>query len=125
MTPQQARRAQLPHQVLAGTVLALSGVKLNVTGAEHLTERRPAVFLFNYRNNFDVFIVAALVKDNWTGVAKKELTSQPVFGQFGKLIDVAFIDRGRPSATAAALKPLEAAARKGLSILIAPGRDPG
>jgi putative phosphoserine phosphatase/1-acylglycerol-3-phosphate O-acyltransferase len=55
------------------TVLALSGVKLNVTGAENLTAQRPAVFLFNHRNNFDVFMVAALVKDNWTGVAKKEL----------------------------------------------------
>ena len=37
-----------------GTVLALSGVKLNVTGGEHLTERRPAVFLFNFRSDLDV-----------------------------------------------------------------------
>jgi putative phosphoserine phosphatase/1-acylglycerol-3-phosphate O-acyltransferase len=43
------------------TVLALSGVKLNVLGAENLTAQRPAVFLFNHRNNFDVFMVAALV----------------------------------------------------------------
>jgi len=42
-----------------GTVLALSGVKLNVTGAAHLTERRPAVFLFNLRSSVDVFLVAA------------------------------------------------------------------
>ena len=82
------------------TVLALSGVKLNVIGAENLTARRPAVFLFNHRNNFDVFIVAALVKDNWTGVAKKELASNPLFGTLGRLLDVAFIDRSdtrRPS----------------------------
>jgi putative phosphoserine phosphatase / 1-acylglycerol-3-phosphate O-acyltransferase len=102
-----------------GTVLALSGVKLNVAGAEHLTERRPAVFLFNFRSNVDVFLVAALVKDNWTGVATKELMSSHVFGQLGKLLDVAFVDRDHPG-TAATLKPLEAAARKGLSILIAP-----
>ena len=66
-----------------GTVLALSGVKLNVTGAEHLTERRPAVFLFNLRTSVDVFLVAALVKDNWTGVATKELQSSRVFGRPG------------------------------------------
>ena len=102
-----------------GTVLALSGVKLNVTGAEHLTERRPAVFLFNFRSNVDVFLVAALVKDNWTGVAAKELMSSHVFGQLGKLLDVAVVDREHPG-TAATLKPLEAAARNGLSILIAP-----
>jgi putative phosphoserine phosphatase/1-acylglycerol-3-phosphate O-acyltransferase len=102
-----------------GTVLALSGVKLNVTGAEHLTERRPAVFLFNFRSNADVFLVAALVKDNWTGIATKEMQSSRVFGQLGKLLDVAFVDREHPG-TGAALRPLEAAARKGLSILIAP-----
>ena len=102
-----------------GTVLALSGVKLNVVGAEHLTERRPAVFLFNFRTNIDVFLVAALVKDNWTGVATKELVSGHVFGELGKLVDVAFVDRDHPG-TAASLKPLQAAARKGLSVLIAP-----
>jgi putative phosphoserine phosphatase / 1-acylglycerol-3-phosphate O-acyltransferase len=103
-----------------GTVLALSGVKLNVTGAEHLTERRPAVFLFNLRTSVDVFLVAALVKDNWTGVATRELQSSRVFGRLGKLLDVAFVDREDPGTLAAALKPLEAAARRGLSILIAP-----
>jgi putative phosphoserine phosphatase / 1-acylglycerol-3-phosphate O-acyltransferase len=101
-------------------VLALSGVKLNVTGAENLTARRPAVFLFNHRNNFDVFMVAALVRDNWTGVAKKELQSNPVVGLLGKLLDAAFIDREDTAAAIAALRPVEEAARKGLSILIAP-----
>ena len=103
-----------------GTVLALSGVKLNVTGAEHLTERRPAVFLFNLRSSVDVFLVAALVKDNWTGIATKELGSSRVFGQLGKLLDAAFVDREDPGTAVAALKHIEAAARKGLSILIAP-----
>src|SRR5271169_4948151 len=102
------------------TVLALSGVKLNVLGAENLTARRPAVFLFNHRNNFDVFMVAALVKDNWTGVAKKELASNPLVGTLGRLLDAAFIDRSDTTAAVAALKPVEDAARKGLSIIIAP-----
>ena len=62
------------------TVLALNGVKLNVTGAQNLTAQRPAVFLFNHRNNFDVFMVAALVKDNWTGIANRELEANPIFG---------------------------------------------
>jgi putative phosphoserine phosphatase/1-acylglycerol-3-phosphate O-acyltransferase len=102
------------------TLLALNGVKLNVTGAPNLTARRPAVFLFNHRNNFDVFMVAALVRDNWTGVAKKELESSPLAGPLGKLLDAAFIDRADSSAAVAALAGVEEAARKGLSILIAP-----
>ena len=98
----------------------MSGVKLNVTGAEHLTERRPAVFLFNLRSSFDVVLVASLVKDNWTGVATKEQRGIRVFGQLGKLLDVAFVDREDPGRPPPPLKPLEAAARGGLSILIAP-----
>ena len=103
-----------------GTVLALNGVELNVTGAEHLTERRPAVFLFNLRSRFDVFLVAALIKDNWTGVATKELAGSHVFGRIGRLLDVAFVDREDPGSSAALAATLEAAARKELSILIAP-----
>jgi putative phosphoserine phosphatase/1-acylglycerol-3-phosphate O-acyltransferase len=102
------------------TVLALNGVKLNVLGSENLNARRPAVFLFNHRNNFDIFIVAALVKDNWTGIAKKELASNPLVGPLGKLMDAAFIDRADTASAVAALAPIEEAARKGLSILVAP-----
>ena len=102
------------------TVLALSGVKLNVTGAENLTARRPAVFMFNHRNNFDIFMVAALVRDNWTGVAKIELERNPLIGPLGKLMDAAFIDRADSTAAVAALAGVEEAARKGLSIVIAP-----
>jgi putative phosphoserine phosphatase/1-acylglycerol-3-phosphate O-acyltransferase len=102
------------------TVLALNCVKLNVIGTENLTAQRPAVFLFNHRNNFDVFMVAALVKDNWTGVAKKELAGNPLVGTLGRLLDAAFIDRSDTAAAVAALKPVEEAARKGLSILVAP-----
>jgi putative phosphoserine phosphatase / 1-acylglycerol-3-phosphate O-acyltransferase len=102
------------------TVLAVNGVRLSVTGAANLTAQRPAVFLFNHRNNFDVFMVAALVKDNWTGVAKAELERNPLAGPLGKLMDAAFIDRADSTAAVAALAGVEEAARKGLSILIAP-----
>jgi putative phosphoserine phosphatase / 1-acylglycerol-3-phosphate O-acyltransferase len=102
------------------TLLAVNGVKLNVSGAAHLTQRRPAVFLFNHRNNFDVFMVAALVRDNWTGVAKAELERNPLAGPLGKLMDAAFIDRADSAAAVTALASVEEAARKGLSILIAP-----
>jgi putative phosphoserine phosphatase / 1-acylglycerol-3-phosphate O-acyltransferase len=101
-------------------LLELNGVKLNVTGEENLTAQRPAVFLFNHRNNFDIFIVAALVKDNWTGIAKKELETNPLVGPLGKLMDAAFIDRADTASAVAALAPIEEAARKGLSIVVAP-----
>jgi putative phosphoserine phosphatase/1-acylglycerol-3-phosphate O-acyltransferase len=65
-------------------------------------------------------MVAALVRDNWTGVAKIELRSNPLVGTLGRLLDAAFIDRADTAAAVAALRPVEDAARKGLSILVAP-----
>jgi 1-acyl-sn-glycerol-3-phosphate acyltransferase len=53
-------------------------------------------------------------------VAKIELESNPLIGTLGKLLDAAFIDRADTAAAVAALKPVEDAARKGLSILVAP-----
>ena len=46
-------------------LLTASGVQLNVLGAENLTAQRPAVFIFNHRNQADPIIAGALVRDNW------------------------------------------------------------
>jgi putative phosphoserine phosphatase/1-acylglycerol-3-phosphate O-acyltransferase len=101
-------------------LLGVNGVKLDVLGAENLTHRRPAVFLFNHRNNIDPVIVGALVKDNWTVVGKKELQNDPVFGTLGKLVDTVFIDREDRESAVASLKEAESLAQKGISVVIAP-----
>jgi putative phosphoserine phosphatase/1-acylglycerol-3-phosphate O-acyltransferase len=101
-------------------MLAVNGVRLNVLGEENLKKKRPAVFIFNHRNNFDPIISAALIKDNWTGVGKKELESDPVIGTLGKLVDTVFIDRDDPKSAVKSLQHVEDLVSKGLSILIAP-----
>ncbi len=101
-------------------LLAANGVRLNVLGEENLTKKRPAVFIFNHRNNFDPVISAALLKDNWTGVGKKELESDPFIGTLGKLVDTVFIDREDPKAAVESLQHVEDLVSKGLSIMIAP-----
>jgi putative phosphoserine phosphatase / 1-acylglycerol-3-phosphate O-acyltransferase len=101
-------------------LLTANGVQLNVIGAENLTAQRPAVFIFNHRNNFDPFIAGALVGDNWTGVAKKELESDPIVGTIGKMLDAAFIDRDDSRTAVDGLHKIEELAKDGLSIIIAP-----
>jgi putative phosphoserine phosphatase/1-acylglycerol-3-phosphate O-acyltransferase len=99
---------------------ALNGVKVNVSGRENLWKERPAVFIFNHRNNFDAFIVVGLVEKKFTGVAKKEMANNPITIGLGKLADVAFVDRADSTSAVASLKGVQEAAKKGLSILIAP-----
>ncbi|MCG5432444.1 HAD-IB family hydrolase [Mycobacterium sp. MYCO198283] len=101
-------------------LLAAGGVKLNVVGEDNLWAQRPAVFLFNHRNNFDPIIACSLVRDNFTSVAKKELESDPLVGNLGRIIDAAFIDRDNPAAAVEGLHKVEELARKGISIVIAP-----
>lgn len=100
--------------------LAIAGVQLNVIGKENLTAQRPAVFIFNHRNQVDPVITGALVRDNWVGVGKKELQKDPVMGTLGRLVDGVFIDRDDKAAAVEMLHEVEDRARKGLSIVIAP-----
>ncbi|OBK67474.1 HAD-IB family hydrolase/lysophospholipid acyltransferase family protein [Mycobacterium sp. 1165178.9] len=100
--------------------LAIAGVHLNVIGEENLTAQRPAVFIFNHRNQVDPVITGALVRDNWVGVGKKELQKDPVMGTLGRLLDGVFIDRDDQAAAVEMLHEVEDRARRGLSIVIAP-----
>ncbi|AFM18243.1 HAD-superfamily subfamily IB hydrolase, TIGR01490 [Mycolicibacterium chubuense NBB4] len=102
------------------TLLNTIGINLNVLGKENLTAQRPAVFIFNHRNQADPLIAGRLVNDNFTSVGKKELESDPIVGTIGKILDAAFIDRDDPQKAVEGLKKVEDLARKGVSILIAP-----
>jgi putative phosphoserine phosphatase/1-acylglycerol-3-phosphate O-acyltransferase len=101
-------------------LLAVAGIDLNVLGRENLTAQRPAVFIFNHRNQADPLIAGRLVATDFTSVGKKELEKDPLMGPIGKVMDAAFIDRDDPQAAIEGLRKVEELARKGLSILIAP-----
>jgi putative phosphoserine phosphatase/1-acylglycerol-3-phosphate O-acyltransferase len=101
-------------------LLAASGVHLNIIGRDNLTAERPAVFIFNHRNQADPIITAALIRDNWVAVGKKELESDPIMGTLAKMLEAVFIDRDDPAAAVETLHQVEERAKKGLSIMIAP-----
>lgn len=101
-------------------LMAVIGIDLNVIGEENLTAKRPAVFIFNHRNQADPLIAGRLLSDNFTSVGKKELEKDPLMGTLGKVMDAAFIDRDDPKAAVEGLRKMEDLARKGISVLIAP-----
>jgi putative phosphoserine phosphatase / 1-acylglycerol-3-phosphate O-acyltransferase len=51
-------------------MLSTHGIELNVTGSEHLTSHRPAVFVFNHRTDFDPLLAAAVVRDDLVGLSR-------------------------------------------------------
>lgn len=116
------RRTGANLMSVIGTELALAaaGVSLNVHGEQNLWSRRPAIFVFNHQSQLDMPIMGALLRKDFTGVAKQSLQANPVFGPIGYLADVAFIDRGDPAAARQALAPVVEALRSGTSLAVAP-----
>ncbi len=100
--------------------LAAAGVRLNIVGEENAWAERPAVFLFNHQSQLDVFVLGAVLRRDFTGVAKKELEYNPMFGPIGYLADVAYIDRSNSQKAHEQLEPVVEALRAGRSIAIAP-----
>ncbi|MEO6093352.1 MAG: HAD-IB family hydrolase [Novosphingobium sp.] len=116
------KSANLIMPAWIGTQLKLAGVELRVTGRENLTIRRPAVFVFNHRNNYDASFVAALVKSDYVTIAKKEMAENPVGKLVAALSHTIFIDRdgGDADKTADVLQQITDAVAQGYSIIVAP-----
>ncbi len=118
----RSRRDAVNLTISAGSdaALLLAGVGVRVRGREHLWSRRPAVFIFNHQSWLDGLVVMKLLREDITGVAKKEIASQPGFGQFAKLARMAFVDRENGARGREALAPAVERLHEGYSIVIAP-----
>lgn len=103
----------------ADLVLRAAGVRLRVTGEENLAHR-PAVIVFNHQSTLDMFVLAAVIRGDFTGVAKKELARDPSFAVFGYLADAAYIDRTDVVQAKEALAPAIDRLKAGVSIIVAP-----
>ena len=120
LTRSRRRGANFFTSTFTQMLLSICGVRLNVIGQENLTAQRPAIFIFNHRNQVDPVIAGYLVRDNWVAVGKKELEQDPVVAILGKMLDGVFIDREDPESAISSMHVLEDRARHGLSVLIAP-----
>jgi putative phosphoserine phosphatase/1-acylglycerol-3-phosphate O-acyltransferase len=98
--------------------LAAVGVRVNVVGDAEAG--RPAVFIFNHQSQFDVIVVPHVLRHHVTGVAKRELVGNPLFGPLMRFLGVTFVDRAHPEAAIAALAPCVETLRGGTSLAIAP-----
>ncbi|MFE3442341.1 1-acylglycerol-3-phosphate O-acyltransferase [Nocardia sp. NPDC059180] len=107
-------------KVGTGATLRTTRVRLRVTGAHNARAPRPAVFVFNHQSQYDVIIVPAVLGGGVTGIGKKELTKNPVFGPLMRFVGVTFIDRADTARAKASLEPVVHTLRDGLSIAVAP-----
>ena len=96
-----------------------AGLQISVKGKRNLTDFRPAVFCFNHQSAADFFIVMKLLRNDFTGIAKKELEKSPI-GPIFKALGAIYIDRSNKANAIEAMKPAVDALKNGISIAIAP-----
>ena len=99
---------------------AVAGLDVQCEGEEHLWSHRPAVFIFNHQSQTDALILARLLRRDFTGVAKKEMKSNPVVGTILDAVGTVFIDRGNHDKAVEALRPAVKSLQNGTSFAIAP-----
>lgn len=114
--------ANMAMPAWADTALLAAGVSLDIVGKKNLRIRRPAVFLFNHRNNFDALIVASLVRTDYAGVGKAELKNSALGLITTQLMPMVFVERAGKGVEAArkAMQPAVDMIEQGYSIVIAP-----
>ena len=102
--------------------LALAGIEVKVVaGKEYLTAARPCVFVFNHQSKLDAGILFKLLRNGFTGIAKKEARTIPVIGRILASSGVVFIDRANTDKAIAQLSPAVAKLRdEGVSLALSP-----
>jgi 1-acyl-sn-glycerol-3-phosphate acyltransferase len=108
-------------KVFSAPVLAISGIKVEITGKENVKPKTPYVFVSNHRSLFDIPVLQRYVPNDFSFVFKKEIARVPLFGWQMQLGPHIIIDRQNP---AKAMKSIENAKKmlvqKKISVLLFP-----
>ncbi|MEU5840766.1 HAD-IB family hydrolase [Rhodococcus sp. NPDC047139] len=116
------RKTALDSIISIGTEvsLALAGVNVRIVGEANAWAARPAVFIFNHQSQLDPVVLAKVLRQDFTGVTKKEMANDPLFGPLLRFVGATFVDRTNTERAVAALGPVVDTLRQGTSIVIAP-----
>lgn len=105
---------------LGRAIALLSGVCVNMTGAERLTPGRSYIFAANHQSQFDIFALQGYLGFDFRWMAKLELFKIPIFGPAMRMAGYIPVDRAHGRK---AIKSLDEAAARiagGTSVLIFP-----
>lgn len=106
----------------ARSVRRLLGIRLEVSGLEHVDGDRPTLYCMNHRSNVDVVAFEALYPrcPRLRGLYKAEMGKLPVLGRAMRLVGFVPVDRGNRARAIASVDAAALRLRAGDSFLIAP-----
>ena len=104
----------------ARALLCLAGVKLDVTGLEHLPVNGRCVLVSNHESYLDGLVLVAALERPHTFVAKRELATQFVAGRFLNSLGAAFVERFDRRRSVADAEQMTERVQGGASLLVFP-----
>jgi 1-acyl-sn-glycerol-3-phosphate acyltransferase len=115
-----ARAVHWIARIWGRSFLAISGIRVTVTGAERLDPRQAFIFMANHQSNFDIPVLLAHLPVPFRWLAKAELFRIPVFGRAMRGAGYISIDRANRHAAIQSLARAVQTIRQGVSMMIFP-----
>lgn len=103
----------------AGIIL-MSGVRVKVTGLEHIDQEKPYVYLANHQSMYDIWAILGSFPPVIKWFAKQELFKIPLIGRAMAKTGYLSVDRAHPRDAMKALKEAAQTIRNGSSVVIFP-----
>jgi 1-acyl-sn-glycerol-3-phosphate acyltransferase len=100
----------------AKLLLYISGVKIEIIGAENIVSGKPHVIMANHQSDFDILICMAGIPLDFIWTAKKELFHVPVFGKAMRASGFIEIDRQDHEKAIKSLAQAAEKLREGISV---------
>src|ERR1043166_6120284 len=100
--------------------LRLSGVKVRVSGHQHLDPQQPYVFVSNHHSYLDAAPLFAFTGRRMGAIAKKELLKAPILGYGMGFVNVIAIDRSNRERAVETIKIATDRLRSGISFMVCP-----
>lgn len=111
----------ITSKVFSKTLLAIAGVKLDITGLEQIDKKEKYIFVSNHSSYFDIPVLISAIPNNLRFIYKKSIAYVPFFGwsvYFGGYVAV---DRSNARSGFEAIKKAASIIKtKGLSFIIFP-----
>jgi putative phosphoserine phosphatase / 1-acylglycerol-3-phosphate O-acyltransferase len=118
----RSRQDMVDGMIANGSTFALlaAGVHIHTIGKLHTRTPRPAVFIFNHQSEFDLLVLGHVLGGGFTGLVKKEMATNPLFGPLLRFGGATFIDRQHSEKARSELGPVVDTLKSGVSVIVAP-----
>ncbi len=100
--------------------LKLAGVKLTVTGQEHLQPNQAVIYMSNHQSNFDILALFAGLPGQFRWLAKEELFQVPLFGLAMRRCGYIPLDRSNRKKAIHSMNEAACRIKNGTSVIIFP-----